>query len=53
MVSPAVFGHFLFQNYWLPVEIASLLLLIGLVGTLHLGRQDRNLAETKPKEKLK
>jgi NADH-quinone oxidoreductase subunit J len=41
--TPAAFGQFIFKNYWFPVEIASFLLLIGLVGTLYLGRR-------KPKE---
>ncbi|HMK75951.1 MAG TPA: NADH-quinone oxidoreductase subunit J [Thermodesulfobacteriota bacterium] len=40
MASPATFGQFLFKNYWFPVEIASFLLLIGLVGALYLGRQE-------------
>ena len=41
MAGPAQLGRFLFQQYWFPVEIASFLLLIALVGTLYLGRQDR------------
>jgi len=40
MVTPILFGHFVFENYWFPVEIASFLLLIGLVGALYLGRQE-------------
>jgi len=36
--SPRVFGRFLFQRYWLAVEIVSFLLLIVLVGALFLGR---------------
>jgi len=43
LATPAAFGQFIFKNYWFPVEIASFLLLIGLVGTLYLGRR-------KPKE---
>jgi NADH-quinone oxidoreductase subunit J len=35
---PRVFGEYLFRNHWLAIEIASLLLLIALVGVLHLGR---------------
>ncbi len=35
--APSVFGRFIFDNYWFPVEIVSLLLLIGLVGALYLG----------------
>jgi NADH-quinone oxidoreductase subunit J len=38
MASPREFGRFLFQQYWFPVEIASFLLLIALVGALYLGR---------------
>jgi NADH-quinone oxidoreductase subunit J len=35
---PAAFGHFLFEQHWLTIEIASLLLLIALVGVLLVGR---------------
>jgi len=38
MASPGEFGRFLFQQYWFPVEIASFLLFIALVGALYLGR---------------
>jgi NADH-quinone oxidoreductase subunit J len=37
-VSPLAFGRFLFQKYWLGVEIASFLLFVALVGALYLGR---------------
>jgi NADH-quinone oxidoreductase subunit J len=40
MATPSVFGQFLFKSYWFPVEIASFLLLIGLVGALYLGRRE-------------
>lgn len=40
-VSPADLGRFLFQEYWFPVEIASFLLLIALVGALYLGRLEK------------
>jgi NADH-quinone oxidoreductase subunit J len=40
-VSPADLGRFLFQEYWFPVEIASFLLLIALVGALYLGRHEK------------
>ena len=36
--SPLAFGRFLFQKYWLGVEIASFLLFVALVGALYLGR---------------
>jgi NADH-quinone oxidoreductase subunit J len=39
--SPLAFGRFLFQKYWLGVEIASFLLFVALVGGLYLGRGDR------------
>jgi NADH-quinone oxidoreductase subunit J len=35
---PRVFGRFLFQRYWLAVEIISFLLLVVLVGVLYLAR---------------
>lgn len=38
--APAQFGRFVFQHYWFPVEIASFLLLIALVGALYLGRRE-------------
>lgn len=39
MGTPQEFGTMLFQDYWFPVEIASLLLLAALVGALYLGRR--------------
>jgi NADH-quinone oxidoreductase subunit J len=41
-VPPPAFGRFLFQKYWLGVEIASFLLFVALVGALYLGRGDQN-----------
>lgn len=38
--SPLDFGRFLFQKYWLGVEIASFLLFVALVGALYLGRDN-------------
>jgi NADH-quinone oxidoreductase subunit J len=49
MVTPTIFGQYIFKNYWFPVEIASFLLLIGLVGALYLGRQ-KSKAEAKRSE---
>ncbi len=40
MASPIAFGQFVFKTYWFPIEIASFLLLIGLVGALYLGRRE-------------
>jgi NADH-quinone oxidoreductase subunit J len=38
---PLVFGRFLFQKYWLGVEIASYLLFVALAGALYLGRSKK------------
>jgi NADH-quinone oxidoreductase subunit J len=38
---PQVFAIHLFRQHWLAIEIASLLLLIALVGVLHLSRRAR------------
>jgi NADH-quinone oxidoreductase subunit J len=38
-VGPKQVGVALFGNYWIGVELASLLLMAGLVGAFHLGRQ--------------
>jgi NADH-quinone oxidoreductase subunit J len=35
---PATFGRFIFEHYWLAVEIISILLLVGLVAAVQLGR---------------
>ncbi len=35
---PEVFGYTLFAHYGLTIEIASLLLLVVLIGALHIGR---------------
>jgi NADH-quinone oxidoreductase subunit J len=39
--SPETFGIYLFQTHWITVEIASLLLLVALVGAYLLGRKVR------------
>ena len=39
--SPMAFGVYLFQTHWLAVEIASMLLLVALVGAYILGRRVR------------
>ncbi len=41
MASPLAFGRFLYQKYWLGVEIASYLLFVALVGALYLGRGEK------------
>ena len=49
MATPVAFGQFVFKTYWFPVEIASFLLLIGLVGALYLGRREsRKGSEDRP-----
>ena len=46
--SPAEFGRFLFNRHWLAIEIASLLLLVALVGALHIGREPADAEEPQP-----
>jgi NADH-quinone oxidoreductase subunit J len=41
MVSPKAFGRFVFEKYWLAVEMISLLLFLGLVAAIHLARARR------------
>jgi NADH-quinone oxidoreductase subunit J len=41
MATPRELGYFVFQRYWLAVEIVSLLLLIALVAVIHLGKAKR------------
>ena len=41
MASPKELGRFLFQRYWLSIEIVSLLLLIALVAAIQLRRGER------------
>jgi NADH-quinone oxidoreductase subunit J len=38
MASPKALGRFVFERYWLAVELISLLLLIGLMAVIQLGR---------------
>ncbi|MBI5602246.1 MAG: NADH-quinone oxidoreductase subunit J [Deltaproteobacteria bacterium] len=39
MASPMALGRFVFERYWFSVEIISLVLLIGLMAAVQLGRQ--------------
>jgi NADH-quinone oxidoreductase subunit J len=48
--SPAAFGVYLFQTHWLAVEIASMLLLVALVGAYVLGRRVRESSADASKE---
>ncbi len=45
MVSPKDFGYFVLDRYWLPVEIASFLLFVALVGAYYLGRRQDETEE--------
>ena len=47
---PATFGRFIFEHYWLAVEIISILLLVGLVAAVQLGRgkKEGQAMETAP-----
>ncbi len=50
IVTPEQVGALLFGPYLLAVELASMLLLAGLVGAYHLGRQERRAAERDVRE---
>jgi NADH-quinone oxidoreductase subunit J len=39
MVPPLEFGAYIFSEFWFPVEVASFLLFVALVGALYLGRK--------------
>jgi len=39
MVTPKEFGRFVFERYWLSIEIISLLLFLGLLAAIHLGKE--------------
>lgn len=46
--TPAAFGRFVFERYWLAVEAASLLLFLALVGALFLGRGEMGPRREEP-----
>jgi NADH-quinone oxidoreductase subunit J len=49
VAQPRDFGRFLFDRYWLAVEIVSILFLVALVAILHLGkRRDDEKIEKNP-----
>lgn len=48
MASPRHFGRVLFEKYWLPVEIASFLLFVALVGAYYLGKSSPPPGEEEP-----
>ena len=39
VAQPGDFGHFLFERYWLAIEIVSILLLVALVAITQLGKR--------------
>jgi NADH-quinone oxidoreductase subunit J len=39
LVEPRDFGRFLFERYWLAVEVVSILLLVALVAAIQVGRR--------------
>ena len=53
IVSPRQVGALFFGPYLLAVELASMLLLAGLVGAYHLGREERGAAERDAEEARK
>ncbi len=48
VATPSDFGRFLFTQHWLAIEIASLLLLVVLIGALLVGRQRSKIEEPEP-----
>jgi NADH-quinone oxidoreductase subunit J len=54
MIAPRGFGRFVFERYWLAVEIISVLLLLGLLAAVQLGRmrgEDRRPAKNERGER--
>jgi len=47
---PAVFGQYIFEGYWLSIEIVSLLLLVAIIGALLLARRSRRHPAGQPPE---
>ncbi len=52
MAPPAEFGRFLFERYWLAVEVVSLLLFIVLVAAIELGKRRTKGAREADKDRL-
>jgi NADH-quinone oxidoreductase subunit J len=44
-LTPRTFGLLLFKRYWYAVELVSLLLFVGLVGALYLGRPGKKAGQ--------
>ena len=53
MVSPKQVGISLFGPYLIGVELASILLLSGLIGAYHLGRPDKREENDEKKNEAK
>lgn len=51
VAEPLRFGRYLFERHWLAIELASLLLLIALVGALYIGRADKHRSTARLREK--
>ena len=49
MAAPGEFGAYIFREFWFPVEVASFLLFVALVGALYLGRE-RKTKQPLPEE---
>jgi NADH-quinone oxidoreductase subunit J len=45
MDSTKVIGKYLFSNYILPFEVISVVLLVGIIGAVVLGKKERNSEE--------
>jgi NADH-quinone oxidoreductase subunit J len=48
VAQPKDFGHFLFDRYWLAIEIVSILLLVALVAVVQLGKRRGTEGENVP-----
>ncbi len=51
VAQPRDFGHFLFDRYWLAVEIASILLLVALVAVIQIGKR-RSAGDDEPEKRV-
>jgi len=49
---PGNLGHFLFDRYWLAIEIVSVLFLVVLVTLIQLGKREREGTEKSEKRKV-
>jgi NADH-quinone oxidoreductase subunit J len=48
VAQPGNFGRFLFERYWLAVEIASILLLVALVAIIQVGKRREESTDPSP-----